>query len=111
MVALEPSARHDGEVQQMNTLSRSWSRGQAAPLREAHPAVLAPSRKDTMAEAVGTTLLAFTLRELETGWSWRVFDICGELVAAGQAATKAGARDAVADAYAANGAAVPTQDA
>jgi hypothetical protein len=32
-------------------------------------------------------------------------------VAAGQAATKAGARDAVADAYAANGAAVPTQDA
>jgi len=63
----------------MNTHSRSWSPG-VAPLREAHPATLAPSRKDTMAESVGTTLLAFTLRELETCWSWRVFDIGGEII-------------------------------
>jgi hypothetical protein len=95
----------------MNALSRLRSRGRAALLREAQPALIAPSYKDAMAEAVGTTLLAFTLRELETGWSWRVFDIGGELVAAGHAPTKASARDAVAAAYAANGAVVPAQNA
>lgn len=63
-----------------------------------------------MAESVGTALLAFTLRELETGWSWRVFDIRGHLVAAGQAPTKGAAREAVAAAYAANDAPAPSQD-
>ena len=81
-----------------------------APLREAHPATLAPSRKDTMAESVGTTLLAFTLRELETCWSWRVFDIGGEIIADGRAPTKDAARDAVAAAYTANDAPVPARE-
>lgn len=63
-----------------------------------------------MAESVGTTLLAFTLRELETCWSWRVFDISGQIVAAGQAPTKGAARDAVAAAYTANDAPEPRRD-
>ncbi|CAN7294648.1 hypothetical protein LJR225_001554 [Phenylobacterium sp. LjRoot225] len=78
-------------------------------MRDAHPAMHAPSRKDKMAGSDGTALLAFTLRELETCWSWRVFDIGGQIVAAGKAPTKSAARDAVAAAYAANDAPVPAR--
>jgi phenylalanyl-tRNA synthetase beta subunit len=81
-----------------------------ATLRKAHPATLASSHRDAMAETDGTTLLAFTLRELETCWSWRVFDIGGEIVADGEAPTKDAARDAVAAAYTANDAPVPARE-
>lgn len=80
-------------------------------MRQAHPARLAPPHKDAMAESAGTTLLAFTLRELEMGWSWRVFDIGGQIVATGRAPTKDAAREAVAAAYAANDAPQPSPDA
>lgn len=44
-------------------------------------------------------VFAYSLREEERGWSWRVYDRDGEIVAAGEALSKALAQGAVQTAY------------
>jgi len=39
-----------------------------------------------------TDALAYSLQEGSTGWSWRVYDLDGEIVATGEAVTKQGAQ-------------------
>ncbi|MDP3173576.1 MAG: hypothetical protein Q8M88_03985 [Phenylobacterium sp.] len=45
-------------------------------------------------------VLAYSLREDGTAWMWRVYDIEGELVAAGMAASKQTAQADLAQVYA-----------
>ena len=45
-------------------------------------------------------VLAYSLREEVSGWSWRVYDLEGRVVAAGQAASKQNAQADLARVYA-----------
>lgn len=49
--------------------------------------------------AMEQSVFAYSLREEERGWTWRVYDRDGEIVAAGEALSKALAQGAVQSAY------------
>jgi hypothetical protein len=54
-----------------------------------------------------TDALAYSLQEGSTGWSWRVYDLEGEIVATGEAVTKQRAEADLERVYAARSKAAP----
>lgn len=48
---------------------------------------------------MGDMMLAYAIDAADTGWRWRVFDVEGELIATGMAASQADAEAAVLAAF------------
>ena len=48
---------------------------------------------------MGDMMLAYAIDPAEAGWRWRVFDVEGEVIAAGVATSQPEAEAAVADAF------------
>ena len=48
---------------------------------------------------MGDMMLAYAIDAADTGWRWRVFDVEGELIATGMAASQADAEAAVLSAF------------